>query len=270
MKTTVTALLLTLTASTLFAVGIIEFKDPVETARDRGDLDTFVTVLDAAGLSDELRTGGPYTFLAPSEEAFAALPEGLLEHLLGDAPTLRHVMLYHIAAGDIRSREISGLHALSTLQGERVTVGGRGRVGGARIVDADIDTTNGVIHVIDAVLIPPTIDLAGYMPAAIGNIVEILTRDGRFNTFLTAIEVAGFMETLSEGGPFRVTAPIDRAFTGLPPGAVATLLGDRQRLLEMVSIYVEPLTDDTTIPDSDYRASNGVIRVVEELDPAGQ
>jgi uncharacterized surface protein with fasciclin (FAS1) repeats len=128
----------------------------VDVARDAGSFTTLLTALDAAGLSATLQGDGPFTVLAPTDEAFAALPPGTLEGLLADTEQLKAVLTYHVIAGKAMAADVAGLDSVTTLQGGDldVTSADGVSIGGARVVTADVEASNGVIHVIDTVLVP--------------------------------------------------------------------------------------------------------------------
>ncbi|MBP1910203.1 fasciclin domain-containing protein [Methanolobus bombayensis] len=131
----------------------------VETAVAAGSFDTLVTAVQAAGLAETLSGEGPFTVFAPTDEAFAALPEGTLDELLEDEEALTSVLTYHVVAGKAMSGDLSDMMVLETLQGEEVTIyitDGNVMVNDANVVQADIETSNGVIHVIDKVILPPS------------------------------------------------------------------------------------------------------------------
>ncbi len=135
-------------------------KDIVATAVAAGDFNTLAAALEAADLVTALQGEGPYTVFAPTDAAFAALPEGTLEMLLlpENKDQLTAILLYHVVPGQIMSSDISGTASPETLEGDAVEVvasGGGVTVNGANVVSADIGASNGVIHVIDAVILPP-------------------------------------------------------------------------------------------------------------------
>jgi len=135
-------------------------KDIVDTAVAAGSFNTLVAAVQAAGLVDALKGEGPFTVFAPTDEAFAALPEGTLDTLLAD-PTgaLTQILLYHVLSGKVMASAVADGLAVDTLQGSPVTfkiVDGKPMIEGATIVVTDIETSNGVIHVIDSVILPPT------------------------------------------------------------------------------------------------------------------
>ncbi len=130
--------------------------DIVDTAIAAGDFTTLVAAVQAAGLEETLRGEGPFTVFAPTDAAFAALPEGTVEALLEDIPTLTAILTYHVVPGAVMSTDLSDGMTAETVNGQSVTITlGEGvQVDGANVVAADIEATNGVIHVIDAVILP--------------------------------------------------------------------------------------------------------------------
>lgn len=128
----------------------------VETAVEAGTFETLVAVVTAAGLVETLSGEGPFTVFAPTDEAFAALPEGTVEGLLNDIPALTEVLTYHVVPGAVMSGDLSDGMMATTVQGSDITIGvGEGvTVNDANVVAADIEASNGVIHVIDAVILP--------------------------------------------------------------------------------------------------------------------
>jgi transforming growth factor-beta-induced protein len=132
--------------------------DIVDTAVDAGDFTTLVAAVEAAGLVDTLKGEGPFTVFAPTDAAFAALPEGTVEALLADAEALTGVLTYHVVDGKVLAEDVVTLDSAETLNGQSVTIevvdGGVVLNGDANVIVTDIETSNGVIHVIDAVLIP--------------------------------------------------------------------------------------------------------------------
>ena len=132
--------------------------DIVEIAVNDGRFTTLVTALKAAGLVDTLRGEGPFTVFAPTDEAFATLPKGTVESLLADVPALTDILLYHVVAEAVSSEQVVTLDSAETVQGASLAIsvdGGTVSIGEATVLIADIEASNGVIHVIDSVLIPP-------------------------------------------------------------------------------------------------------------------
>ena len=138
-----------------------EAADIVDTAVAAGSFETLVAAVQAADLVDVLKGEGPFTVFAPTDEAFAALPEGTVENLLlpENRDQLVSILTYHVVPGEVMAKDAEGATVdLETVQGASVTVDGTGEtvtVNGATVIDADITADNGVIHVIDAVIMPP-------------------------------------------------------------------------------------------------------------------
>ena len=197
-----------------------EMKDIVDTAVADGRFTTLVAAAQAAGLVDALKGDGPLTVFAPTDEAFAKLPEGIVEQLLKpeNIEQLKAILLYHVVSGKVMSADAAGLSAATTLQGSDLAIKsdmGKLYLNESQVVIPDIETSNGVIHVIDSVLLPP---------AEKADIVDTAVADGRFTTLAAALQAAGLVETLKGEGPFTVFAPTDEAFAKLPAGTVETLL----------------------------------------------
>ncbi|MBG6162277.1 putative surface protein with fasciclin (FAS1) repeats [Labrenzia sp. EL_195] len=134
-------------------------KDIVDTAVGAGSFNTLVAAVQAAGLVDTLKGEGPFTVFAPTDEAFAALPEGTVENLLKpeNKDQLVAILTYHVVPGKVMSSDIAGKKAeVASVQGNKISVDATDgvKVDGAKVVTADIETSNGVIHVIDAVILP--------------------------------------------------------------------------------------------------------------------
>lgn len=134
-------------------------KDIVDTAVSAGSFKTLTTALEAAGLVETLKGKGPFTVFAPTDEAFAKLPEGTLKSLLMPAnkQKLKAILTYHVVAGNVKAADVIKLSSVKTLNGQSVTikvVGDKVLINGATVVKADIAATNGTIHVIDTVLMP--------------------------------------------------------------------------------------------------------------------
>ena len=130
----------------------------VETAREAGAFTTLLTALDAAGLGETLADGGPFTVFAPTDEAFAALPAETVSGLLADPPALARVLTYHVVPGRIMSAQITHDSEQTTVEGSalHIAVNGAVTVNDATVIQPDVEAENGVIHVIDRVLLPAT------------------------------------------------------------------------------------------------------------------
>ncbi len=209
-------------------------KDIVDTAAAAGQFKTLVKAVRAAELVDTLKGPGPFTVFAPTDEAFSKLPEGAIESLLKDENRgkLVEILTYHVVPGRVSSGEAADLPKADTVRGASVLISSEGdglRVGGAKVVKADIAASNGVIHVIDSVLMP-------------GDIVDTAAAAGQFKTLLAAAKAAGLVEALKGDGPITVFAPTDEAFAALPPGTVDDLLQpeNRDRLAAILKYHVVP------------------------------
>jgi len=132
-------------------------KDIVDTAVEAGTFTTLVAAVQAAGLVETLKGEGPFTVFAPTDDAFAALPEGTVEGLLKDIPTLTKILTYHVVAGKVMSTDLSDGMMAATVEGSEITIGTMDgvKINDATVVTADIEASNGVIHVIDSVIMPP-------------------------------------------------------------------------------------------------------------------
>jgi len=207
-------------------------KDIVETAKANGSFTTLVTALTAANLVDTLKGTGPFTVFAPTDAAFNALPAGLLDSLLANKTALTQVLTYHVVSGKVMASSLSNGESVTTLQGGTATItitGGHTQIGIANITQTDIACTNGVIHVIDTVLIPNKIM----------NIVQTAQYYG-FSTLVTAIQTANLVSTLEGTGPFTVFAPTNAAFAALPAGTLDALLADKSSLTAVLTYHVVP------------------------------
>jgi uncharacterized surface protein with fasciclin (FAS1) repeats len=136
--------------------------DIVDTAVSAGNFTTLVSAVQAAELVDTLKSPGPFTVFAPTDDAFAKLPKGTVENLLKDIPRLKSVLTYHVVAGRVMSSDVVKLKTAKTVEGEEVKIDASRwhghkmpKINDAEIIKADIEADNGVIHVIDKVLMPP-------------------------------------------------------------------------------------------------------------------
>jgi transforming growth factor-beta-induced protein len=261
--------------------------DIVATAVDAGSFTTLAAALEAAGLVEALQAEGPFTVFAPTDEAFANLPEGTLESLLADPEQLQQILLYHVAEGRLTAEDVTGMESIQTLQGKSINVQadmGSVMLNEANVAAADVIASNGIIHVIDTVLIPPM------------DMVETAQADGRFTTLLAAAEAAGLVETLKGEGPFTLFAPTDDAFARLPAGTIEALLEDPDQLSAILLYHVvsgkvmaadvvelesaetvqgQPVSiriegdqvfiNDAQVIITDIETSNGVIHVIDSV-----
>jgi len=218
-------------------------KDIVDTAVADGRFTTLAAALQAAGLVDTLKGEGPFTVFAPTDDAFAKLPAGTLDELLKpeNKQKLTDILLYHVIGGKAMAADVVKLSAVTTLLGKDVAIKqdmGSVYANDAKIIITDIETSNGVIHVIDSVLLPPAEEAAMDKK----DIVDTAVADGRFTTLAAALQAAGLVETLKGEGPFTVFAPTDDAFAALPAGTVDSLLlpENKQKLTDILLYHVVP------------------------------
>jgi len=228
------AMALTVTGQGLALAQDASAKDIVTTAVQAGSFKTLAAALKAAGLVETLQGKGPFTVFAPSDEAFAKLPAGTVETLLKpeNKSSLIAVLTYHVVPGKVLAADVVKLKAAATVNGQRVDVkidGDKVRIDQAQVVTTDIACSNGVIHVIDQVLLPSTL-----------NIPATAAQAGTFKTLLAAAKAAGLVEVLSGGTPLTVFAPTDEAFAKLPAGAVENLLKpeNKEKLAAILKFHV--------------------------------
>ncbi|MCK6549352.1 fasciclin domain-containing protein [Myxococcota bacterium] len=200
----------------------------VDVASGSSDFSTLVGALQAADLVDVLKGTGPFTVFAPTNAAFEALPEGALDALLADPEALAKVLTYHVVPGKVTAAQVVTLDEATTVQGAKVSIrvdGGSVYVGDAKVTTTDLEASNGVIHVIDAVLLPPTV-------------VDLAVKTPDLSTLVTAVTAAGLVETLSGEGPFTIFAPTNAAFDALPEGTLESLLDDVPALTSVLTYHV--------------------------------
>ncbi len=212
---------------------ILPKSDIVDTAIADGRFTTLAAALGAADLVETLKGEGPFTVFAPTDDAFAALPEGTVETLLlpENKQKLTDILLYHVVAGKVMAADVVTLTEAETVLGQDVAIKvdmGKVYINDAEVIITDIVTSNGVIHVIDAVLLPKA------------DIVDTAIEDGRFTTLAAALGAADLVETLKGEGPFTVFAPTDDAFAKLPAGTVESLLlpENKQKLTDILLYHV--------------------------------
>jgi uncharacterized surface protein with fasciclin (FAS1) repeats len=248
--------------------------DIVETAAANGNFTTLLAAVEAADLVEALKGEGPLTVFAPTDDAFAALPEGTVEALLADTDALTAILTYHVTVGEVRAAQVVTSTTIPTLNGAEltVTVNGDGSVmiDGANVTITDIETTNGIIHVIDAVVTPSvvagvsatvdgsSVSARGFGYGIGGGWISEAIKEGRLqwltkrlslytvsrltglNTLTTAVKAADLKSTLQKNGPFTVFGPTNDAFSALPDGTVAALLQDKGALSNILLYHVVP------------------------------
>ncbi len=136
---------------------VMNNKTIVDVAVEAGNFTTLVAAVKAAGLAETLSGAGPFTVFAPTDEAFAKLPAGTVEALLQDKAKLSKILTYHVVAGKVMAKDVAGMTSAKTVEGSEVSVKaetGKVMINDATVTTADIEASNGVIHVIDTVLLP--------------------------------------------------------------------------------------------------------------------
>lgn len=274
------------------SVAIAADKDIVDTAVGAGSFKTLAAALQAADLVGALKGDGPFTVFAPTDEAFAKLPAGTVETLLKpeNKKQLVGVLTYHVVAGKVAAKQVVKLNGAKTLNGQRVGIaveGGKVTVDKANVVTTDIECSNGIIHVIDSVILPSG-----------DNIVATADKAGTFKTLIAAAKAAGLAGALTGETELTVFAPTDEAFAKLPKGTVESLLKpeNKSKLAGILKFHVvagrvyseaalEAKTAKTlqgssvaiTVKDgkarvgganlvaTDINASNGVIHVIDSV-----
>jgi uncharacterized surface protein with fasciclin (FAS1) repeats len=265
--------------------------DIVDTAVAAGSFKTLAAALQAAGLVDAMKGEGPFTVFAPTDEAFAKLPAGTVETLLKpqNKAMLTAILTYHVAPGRFEAQDVVTRTNLGTLNGQRIDIETRDgvRVDKAKVIKANIECSNGVIHVVDRVIMPSS-----------DSILETAVKAGSFQTLAAAVKTAGLVEALSGSGPYTVFAPTDAAFAKLPAGTVENLLKpeNRDKLIAILKYHVVPgriyandalvaetaetaegsrvrfsvasgnlMVNGASILHPDLEATNGVIHVIDEV-----
>ncbi|QQS40767.1 MAG: fasciclin domain-containing protein [Acidobacteriota bacterium] len=268
-------------------------KDIVDTAVSAKMFDTLVAAVKAAGLVETLKSEGPFTVFAPTDEAFAKLPAGTVESLLKpeNKEKLANILKYHVVSGKVMAADVVKMKYAKTVLGEKVKIKVKGdnvMVGGAKVIKTDVNSSNGVIHVIDTVLIPEQKM----------DIVDTAVSTNMFNTLVAAVKAADLVDTLKGKGPFTVFAPTDDAFKKLPAGTVENLLKpeNKDMLVKVLTYHVvsgkvkaadvvkldsaktvqgqsvaikvkdgKVMVDKANVIKTDVEASNGVIHVVDSV-----
>jgi transforming growth factor-beta-induced protein len=222
-------------------------KSIVDIAASDPRFSTLVTAVQAAGLVDTLKGDGPFTVFAPTNDAFAALPAGTVESLLKpeNKQQLTDILLYHVVPGKVMAADVASLNgkmADTALEGKQIAI--KTDMGNVylndkvQVIATDIEASNGVIHVIDSVLLPPADEASSSTEQK--DIVDTAVADGRFKTLVAAVTAAGLVDTLKGEGPFTVFAPTDDAFAALPAGTLDSLLKpeNKQQLIDILTYHV--------------------------------
>ena len=262
-------------------------KNIVQTALAAGQFNTLASLLTKAGLVDTLSTGGPFTVFAPTDAAFAKVPKATLDALAKNPAQLKSVLLYHVVAGSVTAADVVKLNSAKTLNGSSVLIKvneGDVFVNQAKVTTPDVMASNGVIHVINKVLIPPK------------NIVATAKAAGKFTILTSLLKKSGLAGTLAKKGPFTVFAPTDAAFAKVPKATLKALAKNKAKLRAVLLYHVakgqvtaaqamklrsvktlngkplsirvsggKVLVGGATVTKADVLASNGVIHVVNKV-----
>ena len=238
----------------------------VDVARDAGSFSTLLTALEAAGLDATLADeDSDFTVFAPTDEAFEALPEGTLDTLLADTDLLTDVLLYHVitdsVVGSDTALSLAGTTQLMANEAKlAITVRGDALyLNESVVIDTDIEASNGVIHVIDAVLTPTAIGEPE------GSIVDLALASPDLTTLVTALQAADLVSALAdEDALFTVFAPTDEAFAALGEDAIAELLADIDALTNVLLYHV---VADAAVDSVDATALYGeMVTMLNEAD----
>ncbi len=271
-------------------------KTIVETADAAGSFQTLIKAAQAAGLVDALGGDGPFTVFAPTDEAFAQIPDDKLDALLKDKDQLAAVLKYHVISGNILAKDAVNLNEAETLQGESLQISKSScgvKVDSAKVVKTDIRCSNGVIHVIDAVLLPKS---SKPSESNEKSILATAIAAGSFETLVKAVQAAGLVDAISGDDDLTVFAPTDAAFAKIPEETLKQLLADKEKLQAILTYHVIPgrvfaedvvaLTsaktlqgqsveisvtdegvkvDDANVLKTDITCGNGVIHVIDSV-----
>lgn len=293
--------LLTLGLTACPASEVEESDDITEVAADTSDLSTLVSALTKAGLVDDLQADGPFTVFAPTNAAFAALltAQGVadLDALIAKlgAETVTNILKYHVVSGEQKAADLTDGEELTTLQGQKITVGVANGVvtlnGTTKVTKADVEASNGVVHLIDSVLLPPS------TTPALKTIAETAAGDPQFSRLVSALGSAGLVETLNGAGPFTVFAPTNDAFAKLAavpegdalervllyhvvsgkleaadviasaPGTATSVQGSTfsYAVVDGKVVLTDGQGNNVNVTSTDIQASNGVIHVIDSV-----
>ena len=281
-----------------------QLSDILDTAVGAGSFSTLVTAVQAAGLVETLKSEGPFTVFAPTDAAFAKIPADQLNAIIADKELLTSILLYHVVPGKLLAADVLGKTALTTAQGKDAQISlrdGAPFISDAKIVATDVLATNGVIHVIDSVILPPAAPSEPAQPEEpsapqLSDIVDTAVGAGSFSTLVTAVQAAGLVETLKGEGPFTVFAPTDAAFAKIPADQLNAIIADKELLTSILLYHVvpgkllaadvlgrsslstaqgstaaislrdgAPFINDAKIVATDVLATNGVIHVIDSV-----
>jgi len=256
----------------VFAVGFLALLAPiaakniVQLAESVQDLSTLVAAVVAGDLADTLSSAGPFTVFAPTNEAFSALPAGVLESLMKpqQKKELVDILTYHVLPEKVLSTELKPFQAVKTVEGKPLHVtksGDRVRVGSSleskdlrNVIKADNLASNGVVHIIDGVLLPPAPPLK--------NIVDLAASTADLSTLVTALTAGKLTGALSGTGPFTVFAPINEAFARLPKATLKKLL-DPSNIKELDALLEYHVISGAAVHKADLKLGRQYVKTLE-------
>ena len=229
----------------------------VETAVAAGSFNTLVAALQATGLDATLaNTDDTFTVFAPTDEAFAKLGDDTINALLADPEALSNILLYHVIGGSAvdatTAISLAGT-SVSTANGDTIAVSvenGQLLINDSVVIQADVQTSNGIIHAIDMVLLPPAAepmapaeDPMTQQPAETGTLLDVAKAAGNFTTLVAALEATGLDGAIGHSGDlYTVFAPTDAAFAALGQDTINALLADPETLRDILLYHVIPGT----------------------------
>ena len=288
-----------LSAPTAMATGPSQSsqKDLVQTLVEAGNFTTLAAALEATNLAAALQGDQDLTVFAPTDAAFAKLGSDTIETLLADTETLSSILLYHVVPGKVGLINALFAQQAETLNGATVSFSlqnFRAFVNDSRIVKANVRASNGVIHVIDTVLLPP---MADQPDEPLPSLPELVSQTEQFSTLLSLLQAAELVDVLAEEGPFTVFAPTNDAFAKLPAAAVEALLADKDALRNVLLYHVvagakvaaetavtldaatmangqdvtirfdgkELSINDAKVIATDVEASNGIVHIIDSV-----
>jgi transforming growth factor-beta-induced protein len=294
-------MLLALAAITTTALAQdMQRKSITEIAAGNADFSTLVSLLQSTGLDKTLAGAGNFTVFAPTNAAFAKVPKATLDALAKDKAELTRVLTYHVLASKALSGDVVKLDGkmVKTVEGSEVKVtikDGKVMVNNSTVITVDILASNGVIHIIDSVLLPPA--KANTMMAK-KSITEIAAGNPDFSTLVSLLKATGLDKTLAGDGAFTVFAPTNAAFAKVPKATLDALAANKEQLTQVLLYHVvagkvlsgdvvklsgksvktvqgsdvkvmvaggKVMVNDSNVTAVDIDASNGVIHVIDSV-----
>jgi transforming growth factor-beta-induced protein len=270
-------------------------KNLVELVTGNEQFSTLASLLSAADLVSVVESG-EFTVLAPTNEAFAKLPQAVVDYLLANKDALRDVLLYHVVAGSAKAEAVLASDTLTAANGKALDVNlrdGKPFINDSGIITTDILASNGVVHVIDTVLVPPGFEIPA--TPALPNLVDLVVEGEQFST-LEALLIQAELVDVVKSGEYTVLAPTDAAFAKLPKAVVDYLLSNKEALRDVLLYHVvagsakaeavlasetltaangdtldvnlrdgKPFINDSALIATDVLASNGVVHVIDSV-----